>query len=66
MKISPGCGGGDLHTFVVPDPALHRSGQKAEHSGAFLQLAYLGTGTREEEVSGARTEVSFPHGKKLL
>lgn len=66
MKVSPGCGGGDLHTFVVPGPTLHRSDQRAEHIGAALQLAYLGTGPQEEELSGAHTEVSFPHGKKPL
>lgn len=66
MKRSLGCRDGDIHMFVVLAPALHRSGQRSEHTGASLQLAYLGAGTWEEEVSGACTEISFPRGKKLL
>lgn len=30
------------------------------------KLVYMGTRTREEELSGAHSEVSLPHGKKLL
>lgn len=49
--------------FQIPHCTdLVRGKRTLEH----LWLANLGTRTCEEEVSGAHTEVSFQHGRKLL